>query len=119
EVAPLAAGAYEVEDGIEYVAHGGLPRAASGVHGDEGFDERPLLVGQVAGVVFGSHTPFYAAEHPLIGQTLRKKDQSEQVFILFHPWGRYKHGDKYLITDFSALQKAFSESIVRAQRYLK
>ena len=58
EVAPLAAGAQHIQDGVEHVAHGGGAGAASGVDRDKGFDELPLFVGQVAGVSLGSHTPF-------------------------------------------------------------
>src|SRR5262249_57633624 len=65
EVAPLAAGPQEVEDGVEDIAHRGLAGPATGVHGDKGLDEGPLLVGQVAGVSLGSHTPFYGFRPPL------------------------------------------------------
>ncbi len=52
----------QVENGIRDVAHVGLTRTASGIHGDGGLDERPLRVGQVARVLLSSHTLFYAAE---------------------------------------------------------
>src|SRR5262249_31450639 len=60
QVAPLAAGAQQVQDGVQDVTHRRLAGAASGVHGDQGLDQGPLLVGQVAGVSLGSHTPLYA-----------------------------------------------------------
>ena len=61
EVPPLTAGPQDVENGIRDVAHRGFAGTASRVHGDGRLDERPLRVGQVAGVLLGSHTLFYAA----------------------------------------------------------
>ena len=65
QVAPLAAGAQDVEDGIDDVAQVGLAGPPAGVDGDVRLDQGPLRVGDVAGVGLGSHTPFYAARHPL------------------------------------------------------
>lgn len=48
--------------------------------------------------------------------TLRYKGGSEGRFILFRPWGRYKVGDKYMIADFSGIQKAFKKAIANAER---
>src|SRR5262249_23959748 len=53
--APLAAGAHDVEEGVEHVAHRGLARSPPGVHRDQSLDEGPLLVGQVAGILLRSH----------------------------------------------------------------
>src|SRR5262249_25338828 len=70
EVTPLATGPLDVEDRGEDVAHRGLARPAAGVHRDQRLDERPWLVGQVAGVSLGSHTPFYAFGPPLSDRQL-------------------------------------------------
>ena len=57
EVAPLAAGAKDVEDGIDDVPHRRLPGPSSGRSGREvRLDQGPLRVGDVAGVVVYSHT---------------------------------------------------------------
>ena len=56
QVAPLAAGAEDVEDGVEDVPHvrlAGPP--AAGFGGDVGLDQGPLGVGDVAGVMVCSH----------------------------------------------------------------
>ena len=60
KVTPLAAGAEDVEDGVEDVAGVGLAGTATGVDRDVGLDQGPLLVGDVAGVLVRSHAPFYA-----------------------------------------------------------
>src|SRR5262249_12379880 len=65
QVAPLAAGPQDVEGGVEDVAHRRLARPAAGVYGDQALDQAPLLIGQVAGVSLGSHTPFYGLAPPL------------------------------------------------------
>src|SRR5262249_52781494 len=70
QVAPLAAGPHEVEDGVEDVAHRRLAGPAPGVDRDQFLDERPLLVRQVAGVLNSSH-PNDLWKHPLMGQSLR------------------------------------------------
>jgi hypothetical protein len=51
EVAPLAAGAKDVEDGVNDVPRVSLAGSASGVNRDMRLDQAPLLVGDVAGVV--------------------------------------------------------------------
>src|SRR5262249_1166975 len=55
QVAPLAAGPHDVEDGVEHVAHRGRAGPAAGVHRDQGLDQGPLLIGQVAGVSLCPH----------------------------------------------------------------
>jgi hypothetical protein len=52
------------------------------------------------------------AKYKVLGSViLKKKDGSEDRFVFFSPWGRYKVGEKYLIADFSGLKKAFKEAI--------
>ena len=51
QVAPLAAGAQDVEDGIDDVAQVGLAGPAAGVDGDVRLDQGPLRVGHVAGIL--------------------------------------------------------------------
>ena len=70
QVTPLAAGAQDVEDGIDDVAQVGLAGPAAGVDGQVRLDQGPLRVGDVAGVGLRSHTSFYAST-PLMGQSLR------------------------------------------------
>lgn len=60
-VAQLATSVEHVQEGIGDVAQVGLAGSSPGVHGDRGFEERPLLIGHVAGVALGSHDPFYAS----------------------------------------------------------
>ena len=67
---PLAARAVDEEDGVQHVAHRRLVRAAAGGPGDQRFDERPLLVGQVAGVSLGSHKPIVPSRPPLSDRLL-------------------------------------------------
>src|SRR5262249_17385732 len=55
QVAPLAAGPHDVEDGVEHVAHRGRAGPAAGVHKDQGLGQGPLLVGQVARVSLCPH----------------------------------------------------------------
>jgi hypothetical protein len=54
--APLAAGPQDVKDGVQDIAHRGLAGPASGIHGDQRLDQRPLRVAEVAGIFLGSHT---------------------------------------------------------------
>ena len=63
QVAPLAAGAQDVEDGIDDVPQVGLAGPPAGVDGDVRLDQRPLLVGHVAGVGLRSH-PILRARPP-------------------------------------------------------
>ena len=58
EIAPLAAGAEEVEDGVDDVPHGGFAGSSAGGGGDVGLDQGPLRVGDVAGVMVRSQTLF-------------------------------------------------------------
>ena len=60
EVSPLAAGAKEVEDGIDDIAEVGRAGPTTRGDGDVRLDESPLFVGNVAGARLGSHEPFYA-----------------------------------------------------------
>ena len=56
EIPPLAAGTKDVEDRVEDVPDVGLTRPpAEGRRGDVRLDQGPLLVGDVAGVIVGSH----------------------------------------------------------------
>jgi hypothetical protein len=49
DVTPLTAGAEDVENAIEHVTDIGLTRAATPLGAwDQGFDVRPLIVGQVS-----------------------------------------------------------------------
>src|SRR5262245_40052201 len=58
EIPPLAAGAEDVEDGVDDVAHECLSGSPSEWSGREvGLDPGPLRIGEVAGVVVCSHTP--------------------------------------------------------------
>src|SRR4051812_27826103 len=56
KLTPLASGPHQVEDGIDNVAHRRLAGPTAGVDGDTAFDECPLLVGHITGVVLSSHT---------------------------------------------------------------
>src|SRR5205823_6615501 len=64
QVAPLAAGSQQVEDGIDDVPQVGLARPPAGVDGDARLDQGPLFVGDVAGVGLASHVAFYASRPP-------------------------------------------------------
>jgi hypothetical protein len=64
EVAPLAVGAEDGEDGVDDVPRVGLAGPSAGVDGDVRLDQGPLRVGDVAGVMMRSHTPFYASRPP-------------------------------------------------------
>jgi hypothetical protein len=55
QVAPLAAGPQDVEDGVDDVPYRGLAGPAAGEDGDAGLDQGPLGVGDVAGVGVRSH----------------------------------------------------------------
>jgi hypothetical protein len=48
---------------------------------------------------------------------LKYKDGSEVRFVFFQPWGRYKVRDKYMIADFSGIQKAFKKAIANVKEY--
>jgi hypothetical protein len=61
EVTPLAAGAEDVEDGIDDVPEVGLAGSPAGVDGDVWLDQGQLRVSDVAGVSLSSHTSFYEA----------------------------------------------------------
>src|SRR5262249_46515177 len=59
QVAPLAAGAEDVEDGMDDVPQVGRAGPAAGSGGrEEWLDQGPLVVGDVTGVMVRSHTPF-------------------------------------------------------------
>jgi len=62
QVTPLATGPQDVEDGIDHVPQGGLAGAASGVDREVWLDQRPLLIGNVAGVGLTSHEPLYPSQ---------------------------------------------------------
>ena len=66
QVPPLAAGAEDVEDGVEDVPHVGLAGpSAAGLGRDVRLDQGPLGVGDVAGVVVRSH-PIPTTHSPLM-----------------------------------------------------
>jgi hypothetical protein len=48
---------------------------------------------------------------------LKYKDGSEGRFVFFHPWGRYKMGDKYMVADFSGIQKEFKKAIANVKEF--
>jgi len=54
---PLAAGAEDVEAGVEDVPHVGPAGASAGVDGETWLDRGPLLAGDVAEVGVRSHPP--------------------------------------------------------------
>src|SRR3982751_4703810 len=57
QVAPLAAGAEDVEDGVQDIPHLGLAGPpAAGLGREMRHDQVPLGIGDVAGVVVGCHT---------------------------------------------------------------
>src|SRR5262249_8322827 len=58
EVAPLAAGPQDVEDGIDDIPEGGPSRSRAGVGRTVLLDQGPLLVGPVARVCLRSHASF-------------------------------------------------------------
>ena len=72
QVAPLAAGLGDVEDGVADVMQVGLAGLAAGVDRQVALDRSSLFVGDVAGVGCRSHGPSYATT-PLMGQSLTRK----------------------------------------------
>src|SRR6266852_2758079 len=72
EVAPLAAGTQEVEDGIDDVAQVGRARSPARVDGQVRLDQSPLRVADVAGVGLGSHDALYAVR-PTYGTVTKIK----------------------------------------------
>src|SRR5208337_683632 len=57
QIAPLAAGAEDVKDGVEDVPYVGLAGPSAGVdRRDVRLDQGPLCVGDVAGIMVRSHT---------------------------------------------------------------
>jgi hypothetical protein len=44
----------------------------------------------------------------------KRKGGTKDGIALFHPWGRYKVGDRYMIADFSGIQKALKKAIAAA-----
>ena len=65
QVTPLAAGAQDIEHGIDDVAQVGLAWPATGIDGDKGLDQSPLGIGNIAGIGLRSHVSFYASSTPL------------------------------------------------------
>src|SRR4051794_18377700 len=56
QVAPLATGPEDVEDGVEDVAHRGLAGPSEvGLGGQVGLDQCPLVIGEIARVMVHSH----------------------------------------------------------------
>jgi hypothetical protein len=51
--------------------------------------------------------------------TITRKDGSEEVFILFDPWGHVKRGNVYLIADLRRLPAALKEALKDAIRSLE
>ena len=49
---------------------------------------------------------------------LKRRDGTQDVYGLFHPWGNFKHKDNYLIADFSGLKMVLKQSFTQANRYL-
>ena len=79
--APLAAGAEDVEDGVDDVPHVGLAGPPAGSDGREvRLDQGPLLVGDVAGVVVRSHPPSTSLG-TLMGQSLRGYPESYAALL--------------------------------------
>ena len=74
QIAPLAAGAEDVEDGVEDVPHVGLAGpAAAGLGREVGLDQGPLGVGDVARVMVHSHAITTLCHTPIVrlmGQSL-------------------------------------------------
>jgi hypothetical protein len=48
--------------------------------------------------------------------TVTRKDGSEEVFIVFLPWGHLKRENAYLIADLGRLRSALKEDLKRAIR---
>src|SRR5438552_17894283 len=44
---------------------------------------------------------------------IKKKNGSEDSFVLFRPWGRLKIHEKYVIADLNGIQKLFKKSLTR------
>src|SRR5271166_997959 len=66
QIAPLAAGAEDVEDGVEDVPYVGLAGPSAGVdRRDVRLDQGPLCVGDVAGIMVRSH-PISTSLEPLL-----------------------------------------------------
>ena len=73
QVAPLAAGSQEVEDGIDDIPQVRLAWPPARVDGEVRLDQRPLLVGDITRVGLGSHEPFYAFP-PTYGTVTQSED---------------------------------------------
>ena len=65
QVTSLATGSQDVQDDIDDIAEVGRAWRPAGVNREVRLDQRPLRVGDVAGVGLGSHNPFYAPKYPL------------------------------------------------------
>jgi hypothetical protein len=50
--------------------------------------------------------------------SVKRRDGSEDGFVLFSPWGHCKKGGKYLIADLSAFQKVLKDALKRADEHL-
>src|SRR5512135_1376733 len=66
QIPPLAAGAEDVEDGVEDIPHVGLAGPSAGVERrDVRLDQGPLCVGDVAGIMVRSH-PVSTSLNPVL-----------------------------------------------------
>jgi hypothetical protein len=55
------------------------------------------------------------AKYEILGSMhVERKGGAKDAIALFHPWGRYKIGKKYMIADFSGIQKAYKKAIAAA-----
>ena len=69
---PLAARLQHVDDRVHYLAHVGAARSAAPLRGrNEGFQDRPLVIGQVVGVWFAVHASSLIRQSSLFKWPLR------------------------------------------------
>ena len=60
------------------------------------------------------------AEYAIFGTlTIISPNQSRETIVLFVPWGYYKRGGEYFVTDFSGLQAVCEETLHDATRRME
>lgn len=61
----------------------------------------------------------HPARYVVIGTVeIRRRDGTKDRIALFEPWGHFKHGEKYMTTDFCELKKAFKVAVAETAVYL-
>jgi hypothetical protein len=82
---PLAAAPQHVEDGIDYLAHVGRARTATGFgHGNERCQESPFCLGEIRGIAL--HQPVPSIHQVLRGPTSYHADHfSDRLLARLYP----------------------------------